>query len=812
MLDGFSSAIRISVFGTSDMKAFNNANTKLDKFAGNFESTAKRVRSAGMKTMLVGLGIAASLAAPAMETGRFNTQIAQTGGLVQATETQLASIADTAQYLGATSMFTANAVAAGQESLVRLGLTADNVSNRTGIMAATISFATGQQQEMADAGAFLVGSMNAMQLPFTQATEVADRFTTVIANSGNNFSTLQESMANSAGTAMSYGQSMDTLLTVLGVLADRQEKGARAGTRLSGTMTKIYTQGAMIKDVLGVDVYDQATGSTRDLITVFGEMQAKLAGMNEEQKNNTLTRIFGQEGIKVFNLLLTSSAEEMGVLRGKIAGSGGAAQTFNDIILSTPTGKWELMKSAISGVTMRIGKYLMPIVESLMEKVTGAANAILGWMQAHPVITKIAVAFAAVAAVTGLVAGGLLLVGGSMLMVSSVAMRLPAEITKIAYSLKLVDSQAVGAIKSLRMLSGAFLKMVAPFAIVIGAVYLLSKAWETNFWGFKDAVLMVWHAIKPVFTFIGGMLTGLRKIVTEVFASSIAVVSAWFTSWHEKLTTGVKPFVLFVGAIAWGMGFVVGVIGRAWNWIKENPIVSGLLFTSLAAFSWPLILKAVKAVWFFGTQTLLAGGKAVTGFVMARMAMVKNAIVSAWAGRQFMLVRASIIAVAVANKIAAAAQWLLNAAMTANPIGIVIGLVAGFIGLMVLLYKKVEPVRNFMDGLWDGFKAGLNQVIGMINAFIKVINKIPGVEIPMIPKLQTTDGTAAAGVPAELSPATAIQNSSVSSTSVDRSIKMGDIHVTAGPNTPAKSVREQIVEALRETAGQDEGVEGLVYG
>ena len=818
MFNGFTSAIKISVFGTSDMKAFGEASKRLDQFAGNFENAAKKVRAAGMKTMLVGLGLAASMAAPALETGRFNTQIAQTGGLVQATDAQLAGIADTARTLGATSMFTANAVAEGQESLVRLGLTAEDVTNRSGIMAASISFATGQQKEMAEAGTFLVGSMNAMMLPFEQATTVADKFTTVIAKSGNNFETLQESMGTSAGTAASYGQSMDTLLAVLGVLADRQEKGARAGTRLSATMTKLYTQGDKIKKALGVDVYDQATGKTRDLIDVFGDLQDRLKGMGEEQKNNALTDIFGLEGIKVFNLLLTSSKEQLLGLKGEIAGGAGAAQRFNDIILQTPKGQWELMTSAISGVTMEIGGHLIPVVMRMMGALRGAADAVLGWMKAHPVLAKVVVVFGAVAAVALVAGGALLMAAGGMFALSSVAVRLPAEIVRVAFAMKLVGSESAGALAAVRGLAGHFLKMALPVAAVVGAVLLLAKAWKTNFMGFRDTVDEVWFAIKPVFLALGGLLRTVGGWAREMFGGMLGAAWAWLSGWAAALSGGIQPILRLAGLVAWGMGFLVGVIQRAWNWIKENPIVSGLLFTSLAAFSWPLIVSAAKAVWFFATQSLLANARAAFAFGLSRVAMVKNAIVSAWAGRQFFMVRASIVAVAAAQRIATVATWLFNTAMAANPVGIVVGLVAGFVGLMVLLYQKVGPVRAVLDTIWNGFKIGLNHVIGMINAFIGGINRIPGVEIPLIPTLRTGpsllggggEDLELAGTSAGLSPADAIQ-SAAGGGAVDRSVKVERIEVVSGPNTPAKSVKDQVIEALREVAGQDDGLEGMVY-
>ena len=46
-----------------------------------------------------------------------------------------------------------------------------------------------------------------------------------------------------------------------------------------------------------------------------------------------------------------------------------------------------------------------------------------------------------------------------------------------------------------------------------------------------------------------------------------------------------------------------------------------------------------------------------------------------------------------------AAQWLLNAAMSANPIGIIVIAIAGLIAVLVYLYTTCEPVRNAINAI-----------------------------------------------------------------------------------------------------------------
>ena len=74
------------------------------------------------------------------------------------------------------------------------------------------------------------------------------------------------------------------------------------------------------------------------------------------------------------------------------------------------------------------------------------------------------------------------------------------------------------------------------------------------------------------------------------------------------------------------------------------------------------------------------------------------------------------------------AQHALNAAMKANPIGLIITGITLLVGAFMLLWNNCEGFRNFWIGLWEGLKAtvigGVNGIISMLNWFIDKINNI----------------------------------------------------------------------------------------
>lgn len=70
-----------------------------------------------------------------------------------------------------------------------------------------------------------------------------------------------------------------------------------------------------------------------------------------------------------------------------------------------------------------------------------------------------------------------------------------------------------------------------------------------------------------------------------------------------------------------------------------------------------------------------------------------------------------------AAKTAAAGQWALNAALSANPIGLVVVAVAALVGGLVLAYNKSETFRNVVDGAMSKAKqavTGVSTAVGVV--------------------------------------------------------------------------------------------------
>ena len=118
---------------------------------------------------------------------------------------------------------------------------------------------------------------------------------------------------------------------------------------------------------------------------------------------------------------------------------------------------------------------------------------------------------------------------------------------------------------------------------------------------------------------------------------------------------------------------------------------------SMASSNGPLGLVTTGMMTFGGTALTMGGS---IGQIVAGLGALNGAMI---------LEKASLVASTAAKGIAAAAtgvwtgaQWLLNAALTANPIGIVIVVIAALVAAIVIAYKNSETFRNIVQAAMKG--------------------------------------------------------------------------------------------------------------
>lgn len=191
----------------------------------------------------------------------------------------------------------------------------------------------------------------------------------------------------------------------------------------------------------------------------------------------------------------------------------------------------------------------------------------------------------------------------------------------------------------------------------------------------------------------GGLINQLKVLVsglTELGFKFVEAFESRGSNGLKKLTEAVANFdpqPLINGAIhivdavsqmimtAWKFrGVILAVVGAMVAWrASMTAIVVGMK-----------LMQAFNVVMAFGKGIMIAYKAAAMGVTVAIKAE-----------------GAAAIAAAAGMKVAAAAQWLWNIAMLANPIGLIIGGVIALIGIIIVLIGKWQAVTAAIDGFFE---------------------------------------------------------------------------------------------------------------
>ncbi len=248
------------------------------------------------------------------------------------------------------------------------------------------------------------------------------------------------------------------------------------------------------------------------------------------------------------------------------------------------------------------------------------------------------------------------------------------------------------------------------------------------------------------------LLPVVEKVTVKVEEFAGKIQDYDFTPVAEKVS-GVFDKIFVVGE------FFVSLIGVIWK--LRVPILA--LVSAIALYKGGMLIAAMAVNTFTAAQNISKGVQLavalITGNQTNAMAIYKAGTMGAsvqtmlFAARQkaamgvnfagtlikqgaaFIALKAQLIAAkvatiaysvaqkaaAIAGQIATGVQWALNAAMTANPIGLIIAGVVALIAVIVILVKNWDKIINAMKAAWDWIK-NLAKVIwgSLINAFKKL--------------------------------------------------------------------------------------------
>jgi hypothetical protein len=156
-----------------------------------------------------------------------------------------------------------------------------------------------------------------------------------------------------------------------------------------------------------------------------------------------------------------------------------------------------------------------------------------------------------------------------------------------------------------------------------------------------------------------------------------------------------------------GLGQLAGFITML---VERFPFLSTVVAYAIVGL---IALKVASIAARFGfafmSDAVLLAGKSLGFFTLANLrtqaALLVTRVRAMGAAAGVFLMGTASRAFAVGAALMTAAQWALNAAMLANPVGLIIIGIMALIAVVALVVRYWEPLGAFFGGLWEGIKA-----------------------------------------------------------------------------------------------------------
>jgi len=377
------------------------------------------------------------------------------------------------------------------------GLTDEAVGSFTAMAALTGKATKATTEEMVGTFTTAYGIFKPIMYDMSDA-QWAKTFAGAMAQTVASFKTNGRQMAdaikNIGAVAASSNVPLQEQLAILGQLQTTMP-GSEAGTLYKAFIMKAAKAG----EKLGLSFVD-STGRLKGVIPILQEIKGRFPDLSQAAAQVKIKKAFGSDEAVKFLLQMSQS---VGALESNIRSVAQAMKTGTAVteemaqVMNMDIGsQFKLLRQQISNLAEILGRTLLPVVTPIIQGISKAVLFFQKLARSMPGLTRVVLTLSMALGAVLVVVGGVIAAAGT------IGLMLPAIKAGLA-----AMGAAVAGVGS--AFATYFLPVVAIIAGVVLAVYLLKRAWETNFGGIRDTILGAWEKVKLVFNGIQELISSL---------------------------------------------------------------------------------------------------------------------------------------------------------------------------------------------------------------------------------------------------------------------------------------------------------------
>lgn len=253
----------------------------------------------------------------------FDKAMANLSGILGKTRSELKGLQDEIIAVAGSSIKTSNEVADLATALITLGKTESEVIK---LLKPTNDLSIALQATSEDAGQLLVGTLNAFQKSADEGQRYADIIAKVRTSSALDFEQIKDALGFIAPAANAAGMSLEQTAAVVGVLADNNIRGQRAGRLMSSSLLRLAADGMTLEDAL-----DQLN-------------QAQEEGASNLEQLALAAELFDAQAAPL-GLILSNNRDRLSEFTAELGNANGALEELTEAQLKSLDARLKILDS-----------------------------------------------------------------------------------------------------------------------------------------------------------------------------------------------------------------------------------------------------------------------------------------------------------------------------------------------------------------------------------------------------------------------------------------------------------------------------------
>jgi TP901 family phage tail tape measure protein len=388
--------------------------------------------------------------------------------------------------------------------------------------------------------------MNAFGLEANDSRRILDLLFKQVQQSTGTFEELISAWGNVVSAAKSMDQTLQTTAGAVDFLTKRGRTQAQATISVSRALDQLSRHYKDVQGVLGINIFDKATGNFRQLGDIITDMGMAMKDMTTKEQVAAFEEMFGAGSIQA-NRFFRLAVPQFRALTKNIDALQrrdlvGYFKGAWDIMRKTPAVQIEILRNKWDSLRRDLRNLFIPVLMELVKIGKRVLDWVDGWDQGtKELVLKILLAVGALAVFFGAIAK----VGGGILLFAS-----------------LLKFAGFGVLSFIKILGGLGLIGGVIAAALIGAAILIITHWEefTDFWDRN------WDTIKQIALAAAAVLTVVLVNLGRAIAINVGA----------RLINLALQFQTAGGAAGVFKGAMIG-LGRALRGIAWAALVLGIL-------------------------------------------------------------------------------------------------------------------------------------------------------------------------------------------------------------------------------------------